>query len=40
MNFYKLFYIVYEAIKINHCTHSYQLLNTVCFLSYTIMVKA
>ena len=30
MNFYELFYIVvYEAIKINQCTHSYQLFNRV-----------
>lgn len=33
MNFYELFYIVvYEAIKINHCTHSYQLSSRKCLV--------
>lgn len=35
MNFYELFYIVvYEAIKINHCIHSYQLSLTKCHVFF------
>lgn len=30
MNFYELFYIVYEAIKIDHCNHLYHVYHSIC----------
>lgn len=37
MSFYELFdIVVYEAIKINHCTHSYLLKVSIFFLSSSL----